>query len=62
MCSGMSGQCIDPYELPAQLDTKYEWLQFGYGESSKKLAEMGPETVNKVYAHVKFYCQPMSEV
>jgi len=29
---------------------------------TKKLAEIGPDKVNKAYAHIKFYCQPMSEV
>ena len=62
LCSGMTGTCITPYEHPVRFESMYECLQFGYGESSKKLAEMGPETVNEVYAHVKFYCQPMSEV
>jgi hypothetical protein len=28
-------------------------------EASKKLEEMGPDTVNKIYAHIKFYCQPV---
>ena len=61
MCSGMSGQCIEPYQWPMKFNTMYECLQFGYGESSKKFAEIGPETVNEVYAHVKFYCQPIVE-
>ena len=42
-------------------DTMYECLQFGYGESSKKLAEIGPETVNKIHAHIKFYCYEITE-
>ena len=62
MCSGMSGACIDPYEWPTKFDTMYECLQFGYGESSKKLAEMGPKNVNERYAHIKFYCQPIREI
>jgi hypothetical protein len=61
MCSGMAGQCIDPFEWPLKFDTMYECLQFGYGESSKKLAEMGPETVNKIHAHIKFYCYEITE-
>ena len=62
MCSGMSGKCLEPYQHPVKFDTMYECLQYGYGESSKKLAEIGPDAVNKAYAHIKFYCQPMSEV
>ena len=62
MCSGMSGACIDPYEWPTKFDTMYECLQFGYGESSKKLAEMGPKNVNELYAHIIFYCQPIREI
>ena len=61
MCSGMSGQCITPFEWPERFDTMYECLQYGYGESSKKLAEIGPDTVNEAYAHIKFYCQPVTE-
>ena len=61
MCSGMAVQCIDPFEWPLKFDTMYECLQFGYGESSKKLAEMGPETVNKIHAHIKFYCYEITE-
>ena len=44
MCSGMSGQCIEPYEWPMKFNTIYECLQFGYGESSKKLADRDWET------------------
>ena len=61
MCSGISGQCIDPHEWPTRYDNMYDCLQEGYAESSKKLKEMGPETVNKLYAHIKFYCQPVTE-
>ncbi len=62
MCSGMSGACIDPYEWPAKFDTMYECLQFGYAESSKKLEAIGPKNVNELYAHIKFYCQPIREI
>jgi hypothetical protein len=62
MCSGISGQCIPPYEWPERFDTMYECLQFGYGEASKKLAQIGPDTVNESYAHIKFYCQPATEI
>ena len=61
MCSGMSGQCLDPYQWPSQFDSMYECLQYGYGEASKKLAEVGPDVVNEAYAHIKFYCQPITE-
>jgi len=49
-------------EWPEKFDTMYECLQFGYGESSKKLAELGPDNVNELYAHIKFYCQPIREI
>ena len=61
MCSGISGQCIPPYEWPERFDTMYECLQFGYGEASNKLTQLGPDTVNESYAHIKFYCQPVTE-
>ena len=61
MCSGMAGTCISSYEWPEKFDTMYECLQFGYGEASKKLAELGPDNVNELYAHIKFYCQPVTE-
>ena len=62
MCSGMNGACIDPYEWPTKFNNMHECLQFGYGESSKKLAEIGPEKVNEMYAHIKFYCQPIRQI
>ena len=61
MCSGMSGQCLDPYEWPSEFNNMYDCLQAGYAESSKKLEEMTPKTVNEIYAHIKFYCQPIQE-
>jgi|TARA_X000001388_G_scaffold21714_1_gene14749 hypothetical protein len=61
MCAGMSGQCIEPYEWPTPFDSMYECLQSGYAESSKKLEEMGPENVNKVHAHIKFYCKKVTQ-
>tara|TARA_R100001440_G_scaffold676_1_gene2099 strand:+ start:4078 stop:4290 length:213 start_codon:yes stop_codon:yes gene_type:complete len=60
MCSAVSNQCIDPYEWPERFDSIYECLQFGYGESSKKLAQIGPDTVNEIHAHIKFYCQKVT--
>jgi hypothetical protein len=61
MCSGISGQCIEPYQWPGEFDSMYNCLQTGYMEASKKIEEMGPETVDKIYAHIKFYCQPIQE-
>ena len=61
MCSGMSNQCLDPYEWPDKYDSLYNCLQSGYAESSKKLEEMGPENVNKLHAHIKFYCTPITQ-
>ena len=62
MCSGVTGTCIAPFEHPVSFESMYECLQYGYHEASKKLAEIGPDKVNEAYAHIKFYCQPMSEV
>jgi len=62
MCSSMSNSCLEPFEWPTRFDTMYECLQFGYNESSKKLAEMGPDTVNKIHAHIKFYCQKVTTI
>jgi hypothetical protein len=62
MCSGITGTCIQPFEHPVRFESMYECLQFGYHEASKKLAEIGPDKVNEAYAHIKFYCQPISEV
>ena len=59
MCSGISGQCIEPYQWPGEFDSMYNCLQTGYMEASKKIEEMGPETVDKIYAHIKCYCQPI---
>ena len=62
MCSGMSGTCIDPYQWPEKFNSMYDCLQAGYAESSKKLEEMGPENVNKLHAHIKFYCSKVTEI
>jgi len=62
MCSGITGTCIAPFEHPVRFESMYECLQYGYHEASKKLAEIGPDKVNEAYAHIKFYCQPLSEV
>ena len=62
LCSGVTGTCIAPYEHPVRIESMYECLQFVYNEASKKLAEIGPNKVNEAYAHIKFYCQPISEV
>jgi len=62
MCSGVTGTCIAPFEHPVRFESMYECLQYGYHEASKKLAEIGPDKVNEAYAHIKFYCQPLSEV
>ena len=62
LCSGMTGTCVTPYEHPVRFESMYECLQYGYNEASKKLAEIGPDKVNQAYAHIKFYCQPISEV
>jgi hypothetical protein len=62
MCSGITGTCIAPFEHPVRFESMYECLQYGYHEASKKLAEIGPDKVNEAFAHIKFYCQPISEV
>ena len=62
MCSGVTGTCIAPFEHPVRFESMYECLQYGYHEASKKLAEIGPDKVNEAFAHIKFYCQPLSEV
>ena len=61
MCSGISGECLDPHQWPKKYDTMYECLQAGYHHSSAKLEEMGPDNVNKLRAHIKFYCQEITE-
>ena len=38
LCSGMSGQCITPYEHPVRFESMYECLQYGYNEASKKFS------------------------
>ena len=48
--------------IPALIQA-LEYEKYGVpSDAAKALAEIGPETVNKSYAHIKFYCQPMTEI
>jgi hypothetical protein len=61
LCSGISGNCLKPYQVAVEFDSMYDCLLTGYEVSTKKIVSLGPEEVNKGYYHVKFYCQPMQE-
>ena len=61
LCSGMSGQCLPPYQVSVVYDNMYTCLRSGYDVAAKKVEQLGPEEVNKHYYHVKFYCQPQQE-
>ncbi len=61
LCSGMSGQCLPPYQVSVVYNNMYTCLRSGYDVAAKKVEQLGPEEVNKYYYHVKFYCQPQQE-
>ena len=61
LCSGVSGECLKPFQAPATFNNMYDCLMVGYEAASKKIVLLGPEEVNKNYYHVKFYCQPLQE-
>ena len=58
ICSGAAGACLDPFPWAETFDTNYECLKFGYEESLRKLAEIGPDDVNKFNMYIKFGCYP----
>jgi len=62
LCSGISGQCLPPYQVSAVYDNMYSCLRSGYQVAAKKIEMLGPEEVNKHYYHVKFYCKPQQEI
>jgi hypothetical protein len=61
LCSGISSQCLPPYQVSVVYDNMYACLKSGYDVASKKIDQLGPAEVNKYYYHVKFYCQPQQE-
>ena len=61
LCSGMSSQCLPPYQVNHMYGSMYVCLKSGYDVASKKIEQLGPEEVNKNNYHVKFYCQPLQE-
>ena len=56
MCSGMSGQCMPPYEWPDTFNSQYDCLMFGYKESIVKMEQLGRKDVNEYGMFLKFYC------
>ena len=62
ICSGAPGACLDPFPWAETFDTNYECLKFGYEESLRKLAEIGPDDVNKFNMYIKFYCTPTNTI
>ena len=61
LCSGLSGQCLPPFQASNTFDNMYDCLQYGYAESSRRLALINKKDVNKYYMHIKFYCTPVTE-
>ena len=61
MCSYASGFCMPPYEWPEKFDSGYECSIFGYGESIRKLKEIGKEEVDLHRISITFSCNGMVE-
>ena len=62
LCSGLSGECLKPYQISTPYDNMYDCLMVGYEAASKKIVLLGAEEVNKILYHVKFYCQPLQQI
>ena len=58
ICSSIAGECMPPYPWPDAFATKYECLQCGYEESSRKLEQIGREDINKYGMYIRFACTP----
>jgi len=61
LCSGISGQCLPPFQVSVAYDDMYTCLLSGYDVASKKIEQLGPQEVEKHYYHVKFFCHPQQE-
>ena len=55
MCSGITGQCLDPHKLNTH-DDFYSCMTSGYEESLNKTLEIGQEQVNEHKIFIKFVC------
>ena len=49
ICSQVAGTCLEPYQWPDTFRTQYDCMVFGYEESLKKIQEIGPGEVNKIF-------------
>ena len=58
ICSQVAGTCLDPFPWTETFNTNYDCLKFGYEESLRKLADIGPDDVNKHNIYIKFGCYP----
>ena len=56
LCSGLSQECIEPYEWPVLFDNNYECIQEGAKQSYLKILGIGDEVVNETYAYVMYDC------
>ena len=61
LCSGVSKNCVEPYEWPVKFPDIYECMIAGYEESKNKTLEIGRSDVNKFDVYVKFVCAPLPE-
>ena len=61
ICSAVANNCAPGVELPKKFDNMYDCLQYGFAESSRRLALINKKDVNKYYMHIKFYCTPVTE-
>ena len=59
LCSGISGTCLEPYQMEKQYDDLYSCLQGGYSESIIKTESIGPKDVNEHKIFIKFFCQEL---
>ena len=62
ICSQVAGTCLDPYPWTETFNTNYDCLKFGYEESLRKLADIGPDDVNKYNMFIKFSCTPTDTI
>ena len=61
LCSGVSGECLKPFQASSTFDNMYDCSIFGYEEAARKLKEIGREEVELYRISITFTCSLLPE-
>ena len=62
LCSGLSGNCLEPHKLNTTYNNFYDCMIGGYEESLSRMQVLGPEAVNEHQMFIKFFCTPEKNI